>query len=147
MVHHGAAQLDARLRDVRKHLEEQSVDASVIEAIDSAVRGAHPPVGRSGDIASILMRVIDGKIDPESPRGIADPALEGDTDAASYPAFERTAQELDEFCIKFLEGRALHSLKLSSRLRQQLDDPLLRLLDRLAAAAAGTAATNEGDAV
>jgi peptide chain release factor subunit 1 len=43
-----SAQLDARLRDVRKHLEEQSVEASVIEAIDSAVRGVHPPVGRSG---------------------------------------------------------------------------------------------------
>lgn len=43
-----SAQLDARLRDVRKHLEEQSVDAAVIEAIDGAVRGAHPPVGRSG---------------------------------------------------------------------------------------------------
>lgn len=43
-----AAQLDARLRDVRKHLEEQSVDTAVIEAIDAAVRGAHPPVGRSG---------------------------------------------------------------------------------------------------
>jgi hypothetical protein len=43
-----AAQLDARLRDVRKHLEEQSVDTAVIDAIDGAVRGAHPPVGRSG---------------------------------------------------------------------------------------------------
>ena len=43
-----AAQLDARLRDVRKQLEQKSVDASVIEAIDGAVRGAHPPVGRSG---------------------------------------------------------------------------------------------------
>lgn len=43
-----AAQLDARLRDVRKHLEERSVDAAVVEAIDGAVRGAHPPVGRSG---------------------------------------------------------------------------------------------------
>lgn len=29
-----------------------------------------------------------------------------------------TAEELDEFCIKFLEGRAMHSLKLSSRLRR-----------------------------
>lgn len=28
-----------------------------------------------------------------------------------------TAEELDEFCIKYLEQRALHSLKLSSRLR------------------------------
>ena len=43
-----AAQLDARLRDVRKHLEEQSISAAVIEAIDTAVRAAHPPVGRSG---------------------------------------------------------------------------------------------------
>ncbi|NTY59987.1 hypothetical protein [Mycolicibacterium sphagni] len=43
-----AAQLDARLRDVRKHLEEQSVDTAVIEAMDGAVRGTHPPVGRSG---------------------------------------------------------------------------------------------------
>lgn len=43
-----AAQLDARLRDVRKQLEEQGVDASVIESIESTVRGAHPPVGRSG---------------------------------------------------------------------------------------------------
>ena len=43
-----AAQLDARLRDIRKRLEEQSVDESVIEAIDTAIRGAHPPVGRSG---------------------------------------------------------------------------------------------------
>ncbi|MCX2930794.1 hypothetical protein ORI20_10930 [Mycobacterium sp. CVI_P3] len=42
------AQLDARLRDIRKHLEEQAVGAAVIEAIDTAVRAAHPPVGRSG---------------------------------------------------------------------------------------------------
>ena len=43
-----AAQLDARLRDIRKHLEDTGVDASVIAAIDSAVRAKHPPVGRSG---------------------------------------------------------------------------------------------------
>ncbi len=29
-----------------------------------------------------------------------------------------TPQELDEFCIKYLEARALHSLMLSSRLRK-----------------------------
>lgn len=29
-----------------------------------------------------------------------------------------TPQELDAFCIKYLEARALHSLKLSSRLRK-----------------------------
>jgi predicted DNA-binding transcriptional regulator YafY len=29
-----------------------------------------------------------------------------------------TSQELDDFCIKYLEARALHSLKLSSRLRK-----------------------------
>lgn len=29
-----------------------------------------------------------------------------------------TADELDEFCIAFLESRALHSLKLSARLRR-----------------------------
>lgn len=28
-----------------------------------------------------------------------------------------SAEELDEFCIKYLEARALHSLQLSSRLR------------------------------
>lgn len=43
-----AAQLDARLRDIRKHLEDESVDASVIETIENAVRAKHPPVGRSG---------------------------------------------------------------------------------------------------
>lgn len=43
-----AAQLDARLRDVRKHLEEESVEAAVITAIEQAVRAKHPPVGRSG---------------------------------------------------------------------------------------------------
>ena len=43
-----ANQLDARLRDVRKHLEEQSVGAEVVEAIDNAVRAKRPPVGRSG---------------------------------------------------------------------------------------------------
>jgi hypothetical protein len=47
-----AAQLDARLRDVRKHLEEAAaegrVDPAVTEAIDTAVRASHPPVGRSG---------------------------------------------------------------------------------------------------
>lgn len=47
-----AAQLDARLRDVRKHLEDAAergtVDAAVIEAIDTAVRAGRPPVGRSG---------------------------------------------------------------------------------------------------
>lgn len=29
-----------------------------------------------------------------------------------------TVDELDDFCIKFLESRAMHSLKLSSRLRR-----------------------------
>lgn len=29
-----------------------------------------------------------------------------------------TAEELDQFCIKYLEARALHSLQLSSRLRK-----------------------------
>lgn len=29
-----------------------------------------------------------------------------------------TAQELDEFCIRYLEARAMHSLTLSSRLRK-----------------------------
>lgn len=43
-----AAQLDARLRDIRKHLEDESVDTAVIEAIDARVRSTHPPVGRSG---------------------------------------------------------------------------------------------------
>jgi peptide chain release factor subunit 1 len=45
-----AAQLDARLRDIRKHLEDEKleVDAAVIEVIDTAVRAKHPPVGRSG---------------------------------------------------------------------------------------------------
>lgn len=43
-----AAQLDARLRDIRKQLEEHDVDGPVIEVIDSTVRGTHPPVGRSG---------------------------------------------------------------------------------------------------
>jgi hypothetical protein len=43
-----AAQLDARLRDARKHLEEQSIDAAVIESIETAVRSTRPPVGRSG---------------------------------------------------------------------------------------------------
>lgn len=43
-----AAQLDARLRDIRKRLEDASVEDSVIAAIDSVVRAKHPPVGRSG---------------------------------------------------------------------------------------------------
>lgn len=43
-----AAQLDARLRDIRKHLEEQSIDSDAIETIETAVRAKHPPVGRSG---------------------------------------------------------------------------------------------------
>jgi len=43
-----AAQLDARLRDVRKHLEERSVDSATIEMIEQAVRASHPPVGHSG---------------------------------------------------------------------------------------------------
>ncbi len=42
------AQLDARLRDIRKNLEDQSVDAGVIEGIEAGVRAKHPPVGRSG---------------------------------------------------------------------------------------------------
>ncbi len=42
------AQLDARLRDIRKNLEDQAIDASVIEGIEAGVRAKHPPVGRSG---------------------------------------------------------------------------------------------------
>lgn len=55
------AQLDARLRDIRKHLEEQSVEAEVIEAIEATVRATHPPVGRSGRgvIASGSRIVLD----------------------------------------------------------------------------------------
>ena len=59
------AQLDARLRDIRKHLEDAAeegrVDAAVIEAIDAAVRAKHPPVGRSGRglIASGTRVVMD----------------------------------------------------------------------------------------
>lgn len=56
-----AAQLDARLRDIRKNLEDSGVDAAVIEAIDSHVRATHPPVGRSGRgvIASGTRIVLD----------------------------------------------------------------------------------------
>lgn len=56
-----AAQLDARLRDIRKHLEERSVGAEVIDAVDAAVRAKHPPVGRSGRgvIASGSRIVLD----------------------------------------------------------------------------------------
>lgn len=43
-----AAQLDSRLRDVRKHLEDAAVDTAVIEAVEAAVRDKRPPVGRSG---------------------------------------------------------------------------------------------------
>jgi hypothetical protein len=55
------AQLDARLRDIRKHLEDASVDTAVIAAIDAAVHAKHPPVGRSGRglIASGTRIVID----------------------------------------------------------------------------------------
>jgi peptide chain release factor subunit 1 len=45
-----ATQLDSRLRDIRKHLEEQSVAPAVIEALAAAVRGKHPPTGRSGRV-------------------------------------------------------------------------------------------------
>lgn len=38
------------------------------------------------------------------------------------------ADELNDFCIKFLEGRALHSLKVSSRLRKL---PLPMLMGQL----------------
>jgi hypothetical protein len=43
-----ANQLDARLRDIRKNLEDAAIDAGVIEVIDAGVRATHPPVGRSG---------------------------------------------------------------------------------------------------
>ena len=64
-----AAQLDARLRDVRKNLEDQSVDAAVIETLDTAVRAKHPPVGRSGRvvIASGTHIVLDEHLDAPPP--------------------------------------------------------------------------------
>lgn len=43
-----AAQLGSRLRDIRKHLQEQAVDGAAIDAIEAAVRAGRPPVGRSG---------------------------------------------------------------------------------------------------
>jgi biotin operon repressor len=43
-------------------------------------------------------------------------AICGKPDTGYFMA--ETAQELDEFCIKFLEARAMHSLTLSSRLRK-----------------------------
>jgi peptide chain release factor subunit 1 len=63
-----AAQLDARLRDVRKNLED-TVDAAVIEALDTAVRAKHPPVGHSGRvvIASGTHIVLDEHLDAPPP--------------------------------------------------------------------------------
>ena len=54
-----AAQLDARLRDVRKHLEEQAVDSATIEMIEQAVRASHPPVGHSG--RAVIARINGAK--------------------------------------------------------------------------------------
>ncbi len=64
-----AAQLDARLRDVRKNLEDASVDPAVIDALDAAVRAKHPPVGRSGRavIASGTQIVLDERLDVPPP--------------------------------------------------------------------------------
>jgi hypothetical protein len=64
-----AAQLDARLRDVRKNLEDASVDTAVIEAIDTAVRAKHPPVGRSGRgvIAAGTHVLLDEHLDAPPP--------------------------------------------------------------------------------
>lgn len=42
------AQLDAKWRDMRKHLEEHSIDAALTEKLEHAVRDTRPPVGRSG---------------------------------------------------------------------------------------------------
>ena len=54
------AQLDARLRDVRKNLEDQSIGADVIEAIEAGVRATRPPVGRSG--RGIIASAVTGAI-------------------------------------------------------------------------------------
>ncbi|MBU3750248.1 MAG: hypothetical protein FGM52_07320 [Mycobacterium sp.] len=42
------AQLDSRLRDIRKHLEDSAVEDAAIQTLEAAVRAKHPPVGRSG---------------------------------------------------------------------------------------------------
>lgn len=54
------AQLDARLRDIRKHLEEKSVGPDVIDAIETAARASRPvgPSGR-GLIAAGTTIVLD----------------------------------------------------------------------------------------
>ncbi|HKV20563.1 MAG TPA: hypothetical protein VJR50_16130 [Mycobacterium sp.] len=43
-----AAQLDIKLRDLRRQLEEQGADATVGDRLERAVRGSSPPVGKSG---------------------------------------------------------------------------------------------------
>lgn len=55
------AQLDARLRDIRKHLEEKSVGADVIEAINTAVRAKRPlrPTGGRCVIAAGSRIMLD----------------------------------------------------------------------------------------
>lgn len=63
-----AAQLDARLRDMRKHLEEQSVDSATIEMIEQTVRASHPPVGHSG-------RAVIARLDGTQPEIMLDEHL------------------------------------------------------------------------
>ncbi len=54
------SQLDARLRDIRKNLEDRAIDAHVIESIEAGVRATHPPVGRSG--RGIVASAVSGAI-------------------------------------------------------------------------------------
>lgn len=67
-------------------------------------------LGLSGDHG---MRVLRKAISELRETGIP---IAGMPDTGYFVA--ATADELDSFCIKFLEARALHSLKLSARLRQ-----------------------------
>jgi len=43
-----AAHLDITWRDLRKDLASQGAEPALLDAVESAVRGAAPPVGRSG---------------------------------------------------------------------------------------------------
>jgi hypothetical protein len=77
--------------------------------------------GRSNGIHVARLEAITGLPERQLRRRIAELRKEG-TAVCGKPAtgyfIAETADELEEFCIKYLEARALHSLQLSSRLRK-----------------------------
>jgi hypothetical protein len=125
----GATLMNAQSFDANQAAPSESLGARIVNVLSADHRGLSNGI-HAKHLAAKLD--LDGDHGLRMLRAAISQLREDGIPIAGTPALgyfvATNAEELDTFCIKFLEGRALHSLMLSSRLRKL---PLPMLMGQL----------------